>query len=508
MTKKQISGGIVLSFFSQIITIIVGLVYTPYMIRILGQNEYGLYQLVLSVVNYLNLMNFGFNGAYIRFFYIAKSSGDQKRVANINGMFLNIFMIISLLCIFAGVLLYFNIGILGSKLTSSDYVTAKKLLTMLVFNVALSFPNSLFMAYMAANEDFIFQKALGIVVNILIPLLTLPLLFMGFGSVGVVSVTLFLTAFRLAVNMFYCFARLKMRIDIRFFDKAIFASLVGYTFFIFLSDIVDQLNSNVDKFLLGRITGTIAVAVYSVGYDLKNYYTVVSWIVPEMYIPEVNRLSIEEKDDKKLTELFTRIGRFNNYLVLLVLTGYILIGRQFISLWVGEEYDTAYFAGLILMISAYIPTVQTLGVNIQNAKNMHKVRSVVYFITACVNVICSIFLIKLWGIIGTCIGTALATIAGCGLFMNYYYNKYIKLDIFYFWSRMIKWFPAAIILFIAGRLVLTRTEINSWLSLFVFALIYACVYVLAVYVFGLEKCEKQLLIDNIRQRLFKNAKGA
>ena len=61
--KKQISGGIVLSFFSQIITIIVGLVYTPIMIRALGQSEYGLYQLVLSVVNYLNLMNLGFNGA-------------------------------------------------------------------------------------------------------------------------------------------------------------------------------------------------------------------------------------------------------------------------------------------------------------------------------------------------------------------------------------------------------------------------------------------------------------
>ena len=66
-----------------------------------------------------------------------------------------------------------------------------------------------------------------------------------------------------------------MKINLHFFDKHIFRELLGYTFFIFLSDIVDQLNSNVDKFLLGRLTGTIAVAIYSVGYNLKNYYTTV-----------------------------------------------------------------------------------------------------------------------------------------------------------------------------------------------------------------------------------------
>ena len=93
--KKQISRGIALSFFSQIITIIVGLVYTPIMIRILGQSEYGLYQLVLSVVNYLNLMNLGFNGAYIRYYVLAKNKNDDNEVANVNGMFMKVFLVIT-----------------------------------------------------------------------------------------------------------------------------------------------------------------------------------------------------------------------------------------------------------------------------------------------------------------------------------------------------------------------------------------------------------------------------
>lgn len=172
--KKQISRGIALSFFSQIITIIVGLVYTSIMIRILGQSEYGLYQLVLSVVNYLNLMNLGFNGAYIRYYVLAKNKNDDNEVANVNGMFMKVFLVITMLCLFAGVILYFNIGILGKQLTTEDYIIAKKLLIIMVVNLAISFPNSLYVAYMSANERFVYQKVVGIIINIAIPALNLP----------------------------------------------------------------------------------------------------------------------------------------------------------------------------------------------------------------------------------------------------------------------------------------------------------------------------------------------
>ena len=115
-----------------------------------------------------------------------------------------------------------------------------------------------------------------------------------------------------------------------------------------------------------------------------------------MFVPEANRLAIGDSNEKELTNVFTKVGEFNNYLMLLVLSGFLLIGRQFVTLWVGKEYDISYYATVILMISGYIPAVQTLGVNIQNAKNMHRIRSVVYFFVACINVIASVFLIKMY----------------------------------------------------------------------------------------------------------------
>lgn len=498
--KKQISGGIILSFFSQIITIIVGLVYTPIMIRVLGQNEYGLYQLVLSVVSYLNLMNLGFNGAYIRYYVLAKHKNDDE-VANVNGMFMKVFLSIAVLCLCAGTILYFNIRILGNQLTAEDYDIARKLLIIMVINLSISFPNSLYVAYMSANERFVYQKILGIIINIAIPILNIPLLYLGLGSVGIVSASLFLTVVRLVLNIWYCYAKLNMKLNLSFFDGNIFKELLGYTFFIFLSDIVDQLNSNVDKLLLGRFTGTVAVAIYSVGYNLKTYYTTLSWNVPEMFVPEANRLAIIDSKERELTDLFTKVGKFNNYLILLVLSGFFLIGRQFIYLWVGDEYTISYYAAVILMISGYIPAVQTLGVNIQNAKDMHQMRSMVYFFVACINIIASIFLIKMWGVVGTCLGTLFATILGHGIFMNYYYHRKIGLNIFFFWKEMLKWLIPVGLLSAISYGLLRCFVLDSWLKLIAVCCLYAIVYVVMLYFVGLDMEQRAMVRGKIKELL-------
>lgn len=506
MKHKEISGGIILSFLSQFISIGVGLAYTPVMIRILGQNEYGLYQLVQSIVSYLTLMNLGFNGAYIRYYSLAKAKNDENEVANINGMFFAIFAILAGAMLIGGTILYANIGILGNTLTATDYVTARKLLIVLVLNLALSMPNSLFVAYMAANERFVFQKGLHIVCNLLVPALNLPLLLWGKGSVGMVCVTLLLTALQFTINTIFCFKKLKMQINVGYFDKDIFKNLLSFTFFIFLSDMVDQLNTNVDKLLLGRMSGTIAVALYSVAFNLKTHYTVLTWLVPEMYVPKVNRIALKKDSEKQLTDLFIKIGRMNNYLVLLVISGFILCGKQFMYLWVGPDYDISYYAAIILMISGYIPAVQTLGVNIQTAKNMHRMRSYVYFAIACVNVVSSMFLIRYFGVIGTCLGTLFAVLLGNGVFMNIYYHTRLGLNVIKFWKEILKSVPICVISVVLGLIVLHFYQINSWGKFLLFVAGYVVIYGVLLFTLGLKKRERAAILQKLQRK--RNADSA
>ena len=499
--KKQISNGIILSFISQIISIIVGLTYTPLMIKILGQNEYGLYQLSQSLVNYLNLMNLGFNGAYIRYYSLTKTEGTDDDLSNINGMFMKIFLVIACLCLAVGFILTSNISLLGKQITESQYTTARVLMTILVINMAISFPNSLYTAYISANERFVFQKIVNILLNILIPILNLPLLYFGFGSVGLVCASLFLSIIRLLLNYVFCKAKLGYKQNLKFFDKSVFQDLFKYTFFIFLSDMVDQLNSNVDKLLLGSLMGTVAVAIYSVAYNLNHYRVVLSWIVPEMYVPQINRLVIEDKDLDGTSLLFTKVGKLNNYLMILVISGFALIGKSFMELWVGSEYYLSYYCTLILMISGYIAAVQTLGVNVQNAMNMHRVRSVVYFVIACVNVILSVFLIKYFGVVGTCIGTLIACMLGTGLFMNFYYKARLGLKIGQFWKELLHWIIPSAIYYFFAYFILRGILIHTWFRLFLIVILYSLGYFLLLWFIELDKETKRKIIVRFQHLL-------
>ena len=102
MNISQRKSGVIISYASEVIKILSGLLYTPIMLRLLGQSEYGLYQLVYSVVSYLSLLSFGFTASYMRFYSRAKTKNEQDDVARVNGMFMIIFMAIAAICILCG----------------------------------------------------------------------------------------------------------------------------------------------------------------------------------------------------------------------------------------------------------------------------------------------------------------------------------------------------------------------------------------------------------------------
>lgn len=162
--KNERKAGAILSYLSIGIGSLVSILYTPVMLRLLGQSEYGLYNLVKSVVAYLGLLNFGFGSTYIRYYSKFKAEEDQENIAKLNGMFLIIFSAIGFIAILAGLLLVFNTEtIFGSELTTNELSRAKILMTILVINMAISFPNIVFNSHITANEKFIFQKFLQIV---------------------------------------------------------------------------------------------------------------------------------------------------------------------------------------------------------------------------------------------------------------------------------------------------------------------------------------------------------
>lgn len=500
MKVNQVKAGVILSYFQMGLHIVIGILYTPIMLRLLGQSEYGLYNTVSSTIATLNILSLGLGGSYIRYFAMYRKENNQQEIARLNGSFLLIYSIIGCVIAICGGYLTGHLELVfDSGLSAAEYGKAKVLMLLLTFNMAVGFPMSLFSSIISAHEKFIFQKVVGVIQTVLSPCLTIPILLLGYGSIGLVSVSVGMSVIAWLIQIYYCRSRLAATITFRNLQFKFFKSLFAFSAFIAINMIVDQINWNIDKILLGRYQGTAAVAVYAVGFSLYSYYQLFSTSVSNVFTPRIHAIVNETRDDEwrqreQLTNIFTKVGRIQFEILGLIATGVVFFGKDFIVyIWAGEGYTDAYYVALLLIIPASIALIQNLGIEIQRAKNIHQFRSIVYMGMAIINLILSIILCPKYGAVGCAIGTAVSLVVANGLIMNIFYHINCNIDVIYFWREIISVAKGLIVPMIAGFLLYQV----SYTNIYVFAgkiILYTLIYVASVYLLGMNRTEKDYFI--------------
>ena len=508
MTKKlnQIKAGMIISYLNMFLNVIIGLLYTPFMIKYLGQSEYGLYNTVSSVISMLSILSLGFNAGYIRYYSKYKKEENEEKIYKLNGLFLIIFAIIGIIALVCGIFISFNLNFVFDKgLTSTEYEIAKVLMLLLTANLAISFPMSVFRNIISAHEKFVFFKILSIINTLGGPLVTLPLLLSGFRSIAMVSVTVGVS---IVIDIFYFFFvifKLKQKFIFYDFEKGLFKSLFIYTSFIAFNIIVDQINLNIDKFLLGRFKGTTAVAIYSVGFSLYQYYQVFSTSVSGLFAPRAHKIIAITNDEvvlrRDLSSLFNKIGRIQFLILGLIASGIVFFGKPFINFWAGEGYEDSYIVTLLLVLPASIDLIQNFGITVQRALNKHQFRSVVYLIMAFGNLILSIFLCQKYGAVGAAIGTAVSFLVANGLIINIYYHKKCYINIISFWKNILRMSLGLILPIACGILINLYINIYNILYMFISISIYTVVYCISMWFIGMNNYERNLIKKPLKKLL-------
>ena len=492
--------GSIISYVQMVLTMVISIIYTPYMIQRLGQNEYGLYNTVASTISMLSILNLGFSSGYIRYYSVYKKDNDIESIKRLNGLFIKIFLVIGLVALFCGLYIANHLDLIfKSGLTEDEYSLARLLMIILTVNLSISFPMSVFSSIINAHERFVVLKVVGIMKTVCGPLVTIPLLLYGFRSVAIVSVTVGFSLIADVIYVYYVLFILKEKFIWHGYDKGLLKGLSIYTSFIAINMIIDQINWNIDKLVLARYKGTVSVAVYSVGYTLNTYYNMVSTAISGVFTPMIHGIVNEYKyhlelQRDHLTQVFTRVGRVQLLILGLFGTGLVLFGKQFITVWAGKGFDEAYYVVLLLAIPATIPLIQNVGIEIQRAMNKHKFRSVAYSIMALLNLIVSIYLCQLWGPVGCAIGTGASMIIANGIIMNIYYHRHCNIDIIRFWKEIISILPGIIIPFCIFNIVIHIYPVASnYKSLLIWVSGYTITYCFFIWALSMNSYEKSLV---------------
>lgn len=489
-----------MSYAQMALSVVIGLVYTPVMIRLLGKSEYGLYNTVSSTISMLSILNFGFNSSYIRYYAKYKKENDTAGINRLNGLFLILFSIIGTIALLCGLFLTTHLEwVFDEGLTAAEYETAGVLMLLLTVSLALSFPMGVFSNIISAHERYVFLKVIGLLKTVVCPLVTLPLLMMGCRSIAMVAISVTVSLATDGIYVFYVLKVLKCRFWFRGIEISVFKDLFCYTIFIAIGLVVDQINWNIDKILLGRFCGTGAVAVYSVGFSLYSYYQMFSTSVSGVFTPRIHKIVNETGEDptaqrEALTALFIKVGRIQFLLLGLVASGFVFFGKPFIlNFWAGEGYGNAYYVALLLMIPASIALIQNVGIEIQRALNKHHFRSIAYAVMAFVNLAASVYLCQRYGEVGSAIGTAISLILANGLVINWYYHTHCNLDIPRFWKNILRMSLGLLIPIAFGIGVTHWLDLSSMVQLVIGIAAYAAVYCVSMWLIGMNRFEKDLI---------------
>lgn len=486
--------GAILSYLSIILSTVVQLVYTPLLIRMLGQSEYGLYSLVSSVIGYLTVLDLGFGNAIVVFTAKYRANKEYAKEKKLHGMFLVIFCIIGLIAGLLGLLLYFNVPLLfGKTMTDIELHKAKIMMLILSFNLAVTFPFSIYSSIITAYEKFTFQKVMSILNTLLKPVLMIPLLFLGYKSITMTVVITVVNIIVLLSNYFYCKKKLGVNIKFMGFDKKIFKTIFNYSFFIFLGAIVDKVNWSVDQFVLGAVSGTIAVSLYSVASQINTLFVNLSSAMSGVLLPKMSKMIAKKASDKEMTNEFIKVGRIQYLIIFLMASGFILFGKEFIMAWAGKDFVISYYIAVILILPLCVPLIQNLGISIMQAKNMHKFRSILLALIAVANIFISIPLAKAYGGIGSAIGTSLSLIIGNIIILNIYYHKKVGINVIEFWKSIIKMTIPMIIPIVAIVILMHFVTLHGYVNLIVFGGIYTILYCLTCYFLVMDDYEKNIV---------------
>lgn len=503
MKNKQLTCGALLSYAAIAFNIISGLLYTPWMIRTIGSDQYALYTLALSIVT-LFLLDFGIGGAISKFLSNYYAKGEYNAANRFMGIVYKVFILISAVIALCLGIFFFLIDGIYVKLTPAELVVFKRLFVIVGVHSVLTFPFTSFNGVLMANEQFIAVKACNLGQKVLTVLLIVVALFLG-SSVYVLVLATAVSNILFLIIKYICIKRkTQLRTSFACRDRNLVKSLCSFSVWITVVNLAQRLIFNIMPSIIAATIGSIQVTVFSIAATLEGYVFTFADAINGMFLPKISRILVGERPEEQLSDLMAKVGRFHVCTIGLLFVGFLCVGRQFISLWMGPGYEKVYLCALLLIFPSLIDVPQQVARTALLAKDIVKQQAAIYVVMACTNIVLSLILIPSLGIVGAAVSICTAYLLRTVAF-NILYRKKLFIDLKkYFSATYCRWILVAVATTLAGFCITRFLPLPGWLGLAVHIGILVCIYAVLFLFLGLRKIERRQILSFSRIRRNRN----
>jgi O-antigen/teichoic acid export membrane protein len=391
---------------------------TPFVIDKLGLSQYGMWAVIVGITGYVRLLILGIPLASVRYTaeHVAKedSAGANRAISTCIGI-----------CLLLGVVAWI-VGGIAYPIYDSAYLTGKDAadlsqasidgarlaFAIVMLQVGMAFAMRLPYGIFDAHGDFVLRNAVMVGELCLRLALTIGLLWWKptLVSLALVQVICMLAEFG-AMLVLIRRRYPRIRLGLRDFDKSLVRSILSFSIFAMVLNVGALLAFQTDALVIGKFIGLKETAEFEVGNKFFDPMTQLLIGVSAVVMPLATRLKATG-DLVELRHVFLKWSKICLSIVLLVGLYLLVLGPEFIGMWMGPEFVVPSGRVLqVLMLSflIYLP-VRGVAIAIMMGLGKPAAPAISFLGMGALNLVMSIALAKPLGILGVALGTAIPNV--------------------------------------------------------------------------------------------------
>lgn len=496
----QAKYGALISYITIGFYILSGVLYTPYLISKLGISDYGIYTISIAVVAYFSI-DFGIGAALTRLIARYRAEGQDEKIKDIIGLTTKIYLIIDAVILVALLLLYLFSNDLFSNLTPIELERFKVVFIITAAFVLISFPMLPLNGILLAYEKIVFIQTVELVSKVLSVSCLVVALMMGYGLFAVVIVNAIVVLLSQFVKLYLIQGKLHAGCNITYFNKKDLQNIGTFSLWATIATIADKFFFPIIPFLLASLSNTTEVSIFAVVAAIEGYVLTIARAMNGIFLPKVMRHVVAQSNKEVFTSMMIKVGRIQLYIVGMIIFLFFAFGRDFIHLWVGKEFDCAYFGLLFVLTPCIFHLTMGIGDEIVLAENKVWYRAVIYVCGSVISLASIILLSPRYGAIGASLAVSAAFIIAYNLIAVYIYKYKLGLNMGRFFKEChLKILPFLSLILLTCLLVNHFWETVSIWGLLVKIIFCSIAGLGILWLFSMNREEKELILSLVSKK--------
>ncbi len=496
-SSRQIKTGAVIGYITIGINLLAGLIYTPWMIRSLGQDNYGLYALSVSLIGIL-VMDFGLGAAVTRFLSLYNADNNEEAVNNLLGLIYKLFIVIDIVIVVVLTVVYFNIGGIYKELSFEEINKLKVIFLISSAYSILSFPFGTLSGILSSYEKFTQLKATELFYKILNMGLIIGALSLGYGLYTLVFLNAVTGIINIIIKLFLVKKTTHIKVNFRYKGGKTRAEIFRFSLWSTVINIAQRFIYNIIPSILGIYCGAISISVFGASATIEGIVFTFAAAINGLFLPKVSRILGKENREENLLALMIKVGRIQLFLIGLIYTGFLAVGRDFIGFWLGSGFQNAYVCILLLILPSILELPQHIAGLTVTATGMVRLQSYVYVLMAVINIVLSVILTKEYQEVGAAVSVCTAYLFRTAA-MNVIYHRKLHINVFRFFRECFVKMGGCLLFSLLAAVLIALLPAGNILLFLAKGITFVMIYLILFWKFGLNTYEKELFLSTFQK---------